>query len=321
MGPFSKKKVAVGLPQIPVLTPLSFRYYRNPIYDDESAGPGLKIEIPVNDDQFLEAVTSTLDAIFNTAHGRLLIEELVTSGREIRISKTASRGNSCDVGPNGLNLVARELADPNLARIGLNTRAALGRVLLSTQAAKYAWLAAQINSTPDYQLKGEPSSVGNDIGITAADVESWFRDIGRIDFERGRTQEHKQHLANAIIVALEPYADPGPGCGGAITFNSDPNFVSNTERPPGIGLAHELIHAYWSVKGQQVGWTVDAPTTVLFEYKCVGLGCWDSRLAKRICENQIRDEWFASTAPLFKLSDRVNRSSPVRRAFYTRPDG
>ena len=43
---FSKKKVAVGLPQITVLTPLSFRCYRNPIHDDEPAGPGLKIEIP-----------------------------------------------------------------------------------------------------------------------------------------------------------------------------------------------------------------------------------------------------------------------------------
>ena len=43
---FSKKKVAVGLPQIPVLTALSFRCCRNLIHDDEPAGPGLGIEIP-----------------------------------------------------------------------------------------------------------------------------------------------------------------------------------------------------------------------------------------------------------------------------------
>ena len=46
MGSFSKEKAAVGLPQIPVLTPRSFRCYRNPIRDDQPAGPGLQIEIP-----------------------------------------------------------------------------------------------------------------------------------------------------------------------------------------------------------------------------------------------------------------------------------
>jgi len=165
----------------------AFRYYRNPLLDDEDSGPGLKIQVPPGDHGFLQTVTETLDALWATPTGQRLIDELVASGRDILISKT-------------------------------------------------------------------------------------------------------------------------------------PNFVSNTERPPGVGLAHELIHAYWSVRGEQLGWTVDTDTTVLFEHKCVGIGHWDSRLGPRMCENQIRDEWFGNTARLFNMSDRVNRSRPSRRAFYSAPD-
>ena len=324
MGFFSKKRavVQVGLPQVPLPLPNATRYYRNPIYDDQAAGPGLRIEIPPGGGggAFHEATVDTLDAIYNTPTGKILIDTLVDSGRSVKIIQTATRGNSCDVGPSGLSSVASELAT-EIAFIRVKSRQALDRAwALSGDHGgnKYFWLARAINGMPFYQLKGEPPTVGKQIGIAEGDVRSWFE--GTTDFEADRLIADKQHIANSIIVALQPGAVNGVGSDAAITFNADPNFVMNLERPAGIGLAHELIHAYWSVKGQQVGHTIDHGTTVLFEHQCVGLGAWDNRLlAGRVCENQIRSEWFGNTASLFELSDRVNRSSPSRRGFYSPP--
>jgi hypothetical protein len=295
-----------------------FRYYRDPQNDDQAAGPGLQIEIPAGDDRFHGATVATLDAIYATPTGKIIIDTLVGSGKSVKIQKTATRGNSCDVGAVGLNSVASELADPNMVKIGPKTKAAFNRL---TERRKHRWLAVKINNTPFYQLKGEPPTQGKyelqpSAAITEGDVEDWFE--GGVDFERNRPQDDKQHIANSIICALEGVAQDGPGSDAAITFNADPNFQMNTDRPMGIGLAHELIHAYWSALGKQVGWTIDHNSTVMFEHKCVGLGHWDDRLDPgRVCENQVRSEWFGNTAGLFDMSDHVNRKNPGRRDLYS----
>jgi hypothetical protein len=59
-------------------------------------------------------------------------------------------------------------------------------------------------------------------------------------------------------------------------------------RPPYIALAHELIHAYHNMRGEQPGHEVDADSTVLYEYLCVGLGPWENNPGYPITENAIR---------------------------------
>lgn len=313
MGLFSKKNKPMVVGQLIPPPPKTFRFYRDPMRDDQSAGPGLQIEIPVNDPEFHQQTIDTLDAIYNTDTGRLVIDALVGSGKSVKIQK-ATLGNSCDVGPSGLNSVANELRESN---IGPATKHALNRMaLLRFKGNKHAWLAKEINETPYYQLAGPPPTTGNNIGITGNDVEGWFE--RKVAIEVGRSPEHHQHIVNSIILALESEAEDGAGSDAAIGFNANPNFVLNTERPAGIGLVHELIHAYWSTRGQQQGWTIEHRTTVLFEHKCVGLGHWDNRVAgPRICENQVRTEWFGATAGLFSGTDHVNRSAPPRRGHYS----
>lgn len=315
MGFFSRKKKDVVVGQLIPPPPKTFRYYRDPLREDETVGPGLQIEVVANS-EFQQQTIDTLDAIYNTDTGRLVIDALATSGKSIRITK-ATLGNSCDVGPDGLCAVAAEMY---LGAVGLGTNNALDACsdhYQRTRQTKYQWLADRINSTPFYKLKGVPSTAAFDVGITAAQVQAWLE--RREQLERGGwTADQQNHIVNSVITALQGRSAAGVGSNAAIGFNPNPTFVLNTERPAGIGLAHELIHAFWSVRGEQCGWTIEHPTTVLFEHKCVGLGFWEHDANEaQVCENQIRQEWFAATAGLFDGTDHVNRSSPARRDYYS----
>lgn len=299
----------------PIIQAKSFSYYCPP-WGARPCGPGIQVETIPNSDFYYDTI-DTLDAIYATPTGEIVIEELINSGRKIKITK-ATLGNSCDVGPTGMNAVAQEVREE---KIGPETKKALERTKLfdtsNIQGSIYAFLARKINLTPFYKMSGIPINVSNSIGINEQHVKSFF-DSGRITDQWSK--DDKQHIMNSIIVNLEKESAKGIGSDAAIGFNGDPTFIMNTERPPGIGLAHELIHAYWSVRGEQPGWTVFHPTTVLFEFKCVGLGPWKHQAnVNSVCENQIRQEWYANTATLFEQGDFVNRSQQNQRLYYSKP--
>ena len=92
------------------------------------------------------------------------------------------------------------------------------------------------------------------------------------------------------VVALAPQFGAGNGNPTAIRFNIMQTPL-NLGRPPAIGLGHELIHAYWAARGEQLGYELFTPSTLLYEMKCVGLGPWAGAI---ISENQIRAQWGAA---------------------------
>jgi hypothetical protein len=299
-----KNTVQISRPIPP--PPKSFRFYKDPQSRDSSISPGLKVEVIANSD-YHEQTLSALDAIYSCPTGKTVIDKLVNSGHEIKITK-APIANSCDVAPNGMMKHAQELY---ISKIGPATSLAWKKLQLFVTAKRdYEWLANEINAIPYWELKGVPSLQPYNCGVTSRELSDWFTK-GWIVCEGKK----KQHIQNTLIAILQPYAENGNGSNAAIGFCSDPRGVMNTTRPAGIGLAHELIHAYWSLQGMQLGWTVDDPTTVLFEYKCVGLGPWRY---EEISENQIRNEWYEHTAGLFPMEDHINRSSPGNREYYSK---
>jgi hypothetical protein len=152
-----------------------------------------------------------------------------------------------------------------------------------------------------------------DLDVTEAEVEAWIndRDISQ-DFE---DVEERSQIKNAIIIALYSQSVAGTGCGSTVHYTLGDINPLNAERPPAIGLAHELVHAYYNMRGEQPGRDVDHPTTVLFEYRCVGLGPWSNAA---VSENAIRNDWAAALLH-FDQDDTRNRQAAPRRDFYSAP--
>jgi hypothetical protein len=129
-------------------------------------------------------------------------------------------------------------------------------------------------------------------------------------------------VRNAVIISLYPGA-LGQGCDTNIAFDVR-NWAANTigvpqiwnsmnDRPPAIGLAHELVHAYHNQRGAQPGRELGDGTTTLFELLCVGLGPWANEL---ISENAIRAQW----PPQANFAaDALNLRPVPRRDIYDPP--
>jgi type VI secretion system secreted protein VgrG len=84
-----------------------------------------------------------------------------------------------------------------------------------------------------------------------------------------------------------PDGTPGDGCGSTVRFNPDRTVVGDGSedwhrRPPGVGLAHELIHANHSAHGTN-------DFTPAGEDMAVGVAPYDT---DPFTENRIRSEWY-----------------------------
>lgn len=299
----------VGLPQ-PV--PLTFLYYRSIERHSFHNPPGIPVQWKTR--ALYMGTLSTLQALHKTATGKTVIDYLLACGRDIKI-QAAPFSNSCAVGPNGMTRVAQELCQGNLGEFVRKAfergweRAGFDGIVRQN---KYSWLATTINYSPLYSL-GNPASLPTPQKfqkVTEEQVRSWMKGQSRVD------GPHKAHIINSIIVALDTYSEPGEGSGAAIAFYAGEG-NTNADRPAGIGLAHELIHAYWAALGRNPGYEFGHDTTVLFEHKCVGLGHWEHLpYLDTVSENQVRREWAAVAATVFEPNDYLNRGSTLRREFY-----
>ncbi len=152
---------------------------------------------------------------------------------------------------------------------------------------------------------------GFDVGITGTQVRTWLTGGG---LPTTLTTAQRDHVILSTIAALDPHSPRGPGCNCAVLWNIDPTTTMNRTRPPAIGLGHELIHAYYGVRGEQPGYEAPGQLSVeLFEYRCVGLGPWDGAAPS---ENTLRQEWWPNTAHLIPTTDTLNRKVPPKRIMY-----
>jgi hypothetical protein len=172
------------------------------------------------------------------------------------------------------------------------------------------------------QLAPEESSGGpslfqpamSGLDVTGPEVKAWMMH-GTAPARLSDTLKQQLRLATVVALApLEQWGTPGGGSKSTIGFAIDPQSEMNQQRPPAIGLAHELVHAYLSAKGHQPGHEGPTdPSTVLFEFRCVGIGPWEGTA---VCENAFRDQWSQAVSAYGTTMDAPNKRIPGKRVLY-----
>lgn len=129
------------------------------------------------------------------------------------------------------------------------------------------------------------------IAASAAPV-SQFTDHALVLIKRPQTEDAVTKLKRPLLAAeggnrAVPVnvvlAEGGGGCASAVFFNPEVTEVPGQgARPPFIGLAHELIHAWHNAMGTK------QPSVDSEEEFTVGLGAWARPDPNLITENRIR---------------------------------
>ncbi len=158
----------------------------------------------------------------------------------------------------------------------------------------------------DFKAKIKP--VTTTIEVESKDALWWM--IDKIKRKHKSFNPNPRHVANSIVMTLYYCSDNGPGSNVGVGFKKayvksfdgeayDDPLIK--ERPSAIGLAHELIHAYYSVKGKQPS----RPSYILDDLICIGLGPW---INEAITENKIRAEWNFQAYHMVPETDKANRT-------------
>ena len=159
-----------------------------------------------------------------------------------------------------------------------------------------------------------PQTSGLD--ITGPEVQEWIMN-GRRPPRLALFPRMLRQLRCATIVGLSPLermGTRGGGCQSTVRFAIDPHQEVNLERPPAIGLGHELIHAFFSMLGQQPGHQdTESPAGVLYEFKCIGIGPWEGA---EISENALRRQWHHALNRHGATMDAANRRTVTERVRY-----
>jgi Effector protein len=117
-----------------------------------------------------------------------------------------------------------------------------------------------------------------------------------------------EHTKNSLILMLYECSNRGPGSNVLVLFNEAATDEENIkDRPSSIGLAHELIHAYYSVQGLQPS----AEDGLLDDLICIGLGPW---FGEAISDNTMRTQWNSYVYSQIPSWDNANK---VRVAYRT----
>ncbi|HYL06106.1 MAG TPA: M91 family zinc metallopeptidase [Thermoanaerobaculia bacterium] len=300
---------------------------------------------------FRAAVADNLSYLNRTTDGNIVLTLLAAnSAAGIGPGRIGNAAKADNADPS-LNAVAAELigvGHPGAQTLAAIRRAIGGGG--AAVAAEGRWLAHVINASPRWTLDQVPGQAGGfwsslqgwrdwgtrlwlwndtnvgyfnsqlwlsrwgtggqDIGVTPAAMNAWLNGAALpARFAGGANYEH---IVISTLVALAPHAADGTGSSSDISWHFEPGYQPNTLRPPAIGLGHELIHAYYSWRGQQLGRDRDHFSTVLFEYRCVGLGPWDEVGPS---ENTLRRQW-GMAVPHIPPLDAQNRMVPPKRIRY-----
>jgi hypothetical protein len=265
-------------------------------------------EVPFPE-HFEESVAHALAELYATVPGRAMLEVLERTCEKVFLTPCSpSLGNFIGISDQSaaMNQVARELLTGKRAPGEMTRRAVLSAARARNRDEDAAWLAHRINHSPRryWPDRGAPNEFlgHSDARVTAYTIAVWLNtgSTHANPFDASWSDDLKQHVVLSTIVALEAHSAMGSGSPATIGWNVNPKYAVNRQRPPAIGLGHELVHAYFSVQGQQPGYDTGDYSTVLFEYKCVGIGPW---MGQSPSENSLRAAWVPGHVP---------RSDPLR---------
>jgi hypothetical protein len=297
-----------------------------------TAGTGATVlMIAGNDVNFHNRVIQSLDKINQTAAGQALFAAIAqnrVNNRNVGIQQPQGQGGSQCACVSPMSDVTRTLLAQAVFDGG-NFRNELNACLaLAGRAGDGQWLANRINATPVYDIRGAPSVAPSNLGVSQQEADDWIN--GVTVFPAPYNGAAVSRLERALLTALWPQARqrPGPGGHSAVRWRSESRTIRLTTgvvqtRSKSIGLAHELVHAYYNGAGLQMGrdnpepddnGVPTVPSAALFEYQCVGLGIW---AGEPISENAIRAQWTQVVSyTLFGGRTSVHyRAVPARAAY------
>jgi hypothetical protein len=200
----------------------------------------------------------------------------------------------------------------------------------------FQWLANEINQMPLYSMFEQANAYplnflnANGAAVAAVNLQQWFNTGSNCPFVANlqlaapiQGVRLLNFVKNAVIVLLYANSPRGPGSGNTVSFDirdwslnnigEDQNQNEVGDRPPAIGLAHELIHAYYNAIGGEPGSDQGGYSTTLFELLCVGMGPW---AGNAISENAIRALWPPGIVP---AGDARNNQLAPPRTIYVAP--
>lgn len=265
-------------------------------------------------------VVKSLNKINQTPAGLQLFNGLRIAramGKNVAIqiggaSSCASGGG----GPLTRTLLAQAILDQN-GNVGAEIQNALNAIP-AANPNPHQWLANAMNACPYYTLQGAVNMAPSNLNVTPLQVQNWI--AGLPPFPQPFPAGQYDQLKNVLLTVLWPGSrqHPGPGSGALVTWNPASAAITLTtglvmNRSKSIGLAHELIHAYYNVFGLQMGIDNGHASTAIYEYMCVGLGPW---AAEPISENQIRAGWQGVVKTIFGGMAQVHYAAvPARPAY------
>ena len=271
-------------------------------------GHGTTIEIKNDDRVYFGKVVAKLDELRSMPLGRQLLSEIE---KKIVIVPTApGRGNMCTSGGHG---VFYRLRAAFRGAAVYSVQIELGRALMGAAAA--GWTLEKIG----YTLAGGLSpvtvrSIGNlkQTTIVTPDarrmvgeqIAQMIEDVA--DMKRPATvlfasPRGTHSLGDHLLRFLQPWLKPGDGGASKLNYNPDGLLGCMGDkmkpRPPAIGLAHELCHAWRNAVGRRL--FDDATSCGLDDDEVMTTG-FPPYQYEKYSENLFRANWHT------KLEMRVN---------------
>lgn len=254
MGLFKKKKLVVSSPQLQVFRLGGGKILVHGCTDPTAFTGRLEFHMQVAQD---------LEKIEGKAVGAQLLQELHTNPHEIHIHYK-KQGNAAKCPPAGWyelrwaynNCQANSAEPPNprderVSKPGMFWFKTFGdeltKALQDYDGGKKS-LVKNLLAATLYSWKGtaHPSPLYD---LSVAQTERKKHVEGKVDdWLSGRVLPSFDQ-ADLLLQVMEPCLKPGDGQRAIVWY--DPEW--DTGRPPVAGLFHELVHAYYTVKGRQLG--------------------------------------------------------------------
>jgi hypothetical protein len=240
----------------------------NTAYRRTTDGTTLKfIMIGDDDNTYFTNVMAMLDSLYDLPLGEALLKEINGQGKNIVIVPTSgpASGNRCTSG--GDTIFYRLVAAFRGAQ-DIPVQAELGRALMGAAAA--GWNLKRIGVTLAGGLSPVTVRTINNLKPTTSMTTGARESVGEAiaDLIEAVADARSQptvlfssprgthSVGHELIRFLRPWLRPGTGGGSRINFNPDGLLGcmgdKMRKRPPEIGLAHELCHAWRNAMGQRL---------------------------------------------------------------------
>jgi hypothetical protein len=230
-----------------------------------------------------------LDEIRSFPVGNNFFQALTAAGKQIGVRYAGPNNNQAAGAVRGYVLLRQHHDSGNAASFGAELQVTVQTMQAATgngipwlaaqlhQQAVTTWANAQIRPLGNPPRPPAPPHVGGPRPLPPTPpqiiqgmINNWIAGGGL------PTRDE----ADALMIVLEPWLNPGLGCATRINFDPHKEVVAGVRRPPHCGLFHELVHAYYNATGRQLGREDslnEGNGGRLFELMAVGLGPFAAR--------------------------------------------